>query len=51
MNSRVGIFISRRIDYMRKMKLEGEDSNLIIIDLMGTSKCRIINIMNEMCLV
>ena len=42
MNSRVGIFISSRIDYVRKSELEGEDSNLIIVDLMGKSKCRII---------
>ena len=29
---------------MRKIELEGEDSNLIIIDIMGSSQCRIINI-------
>ena len=43
-SSRVGIFISNEIDYVRKIELEGEDSNLIIIDLMGSSQCWIINI-------
>ena len=29
---------------MRKRELEGFDSNLIIIDLLGSSKCKIINV-------
>ena len=44
LKSRVGIYVSSRIDYVRKLELEGVDSNLIIIDLMGKSKCRIINL-------
>ena len=44
MNSKVGIFISSKINSVRKLELEGEDSNLVIINLMGKSKCRIINV-------
>ena len=35
LKSRVGIYVRSRINYMRKLELEGGDSNLIIIDLMG----------------
>ena len=31
--SRVGFFVSKTLSYVRRIDLEGSDSNLIIIDL------------------
>ena len=42
--SRVGFYISNKIDYRRCDNLEGIDSNLIIIDILGSSTTRIINV-------
>ena len=40
----VGFYISNKIDYRRCDNLEGIDSNLIIIDILGNSTTRIINV-------
>ena len=40
----VGFYISNKIDYRRCDNLEGIDSNLIIIDILGSSTTRIINV-------
>ena len=42
--SRIGVYISKTINYVRRTDLEGLDSNLIIIDLEDKSKTRIINV-------
>ena len=42
--SRVGIYVSNAISYVRRTDLEGTDSNIIIIDLEGKIKTRIINV-------
>ena len=42
--SRVGFFVSKTIDYVRRLDLEGCDSNLIIIDLEGDLNIRLINV-------
>ena len=42
--SRVAIYINNSIDYIRREDLEGIDSNLMIIDLAGINKIRIINV-------
>ena len=42
--SRVGVYISKTINYVRRTDLEGLDSNLIIIDLEDKSKTIIINV-------
>ena len=42
--SLVGFYISNKIDYRRCDNLEGIDSNLIIIDILGSSTTRIINV-------
>ena len=42
--SRVAFYINNRIRYIRRMDLEGVDSNIIILDLEGDSKTRLINI-------
>ena len=41
--SRVGIYVSNAISYVRRTDLEGTDSNIIIIDLEGKIKTRIIH--------
>ena len=40
--SRVGVYISKTINYVRRTDLEGIDSNLIIIDLEGKCNTRIL---------
>ena len=42
--SRVAIYIENKVDYVRRVDLEGQDSNLIIIDLVGKNKIQIINL-------
>ena len=42
--SRVGFYISNEINYKRQASMEGEDSNLIIIDILGSNTTRIINV-------
>ena len=42
--SRVAFSINNRILYIRRMDLEGVDSNIIILDLEEDSKTRLINI-------
>ena len=42
--ARVGFYINNKVNYLRRKDLEGDDSNLIIIDLEGDTKARIINI-------
>ena len=42
--SRVAIYISNKAEYIRRKDLEGVDSNLIIIDLVGSVQKRIINV-------
>ena len=42
--SRVAIFISNKIDYIRRRDLEGVDSNLMVLDLVGDDNWRIINL-------
>ena len=41
-NSRAAFYISNIINYVRRIELKGQDSNLLIIDLESSSKCRII---------
>ena len=43
-NSRAAIYVSSKVDYIRRGDLEGTDSNLIIIDLKGSMKLHLINI-------
>ena len=40
--ARVGFYINNKVNYLRRKDLEGDDSNLIIIDLEGDTKARII---------
>ena len=40
--ARVGFYVSKSVNYVRRTDLEGINSNLIIIDLEGTSQSRII---------
>ena len=40
--SRVGFYISKSVRYVRRVDLEGSDSNLIIIDVEGTLNTRLI---------
>ena len=42
--SRVGFYITTKLNYIRRNDLEGQNSNLIIIDLVGETKLRIINL-------
>ena len=42
--SRVAIYIENKVDYVRRIDLECQDSNLITIDLVGNNKTRIINL-------
>ena len=41
--SRVGFYVSKTLRYVRRIGLQGQNSNLIIIDLDGVTKIRIIN--------
>ena len=41
--ARVGIYISKRLNYIRRTDLEGTNSHIVIIDLVE-SKLRVINI-------
>ena len=43
-NSRTAIYISSKIYYQRRKELEGEDSNLVIIDILGDVNRRLINL-------
>ena len=43
-NSRTAMYISSKIDYIRRSDLEGTDSNLVIVDLKGSMNIRLINI-------
>ena len=40
--SRVGFYISKDINYVRRTDLEGLNSHVIIIDITGESKLRVI---------
>ena len=42
--SRVGFYITKKLIYIRRNDLEGLNSNVIIIDVAGSSTLRIINI-------
>ena len=42
--SREAVYISARLQYLRRVDLEGQDSNLVIIDLIGHQGLRIINV-------
>ena len=42
--ARVGLYIKNNISYKRREDLEGKDLHLLIIDVNGSQKCRIINI-------
>ena len=44
MNSRVAVYIKNNIKYLRRKELEGNDCNLLIIDLLGINELRVINI-------
>ena len=41
--SRVAVYVDTRINYIRRGDLEGFDSNLMVMDMMGPSHVRIIN--------
>ena len=42
--SRVGLYISKSLKYVRRIDLEGQDSNIVVIDLDGVVKSRVINV-------
>ena len=42
--SRVGFYKSKNINYVRRTDLEGLNSHIIIIDITGESKLRVINV-------
>ena len=42
--SRAAIYIRNSIQYLLRSELEGQDSHLVIIDLLGAHSSRIINI-------
>ena len=42
--SRVGIYVSSKLDYVRRSDLEGIDSHLVIIDIKAKTRLRIINL-------
>ena len=42
--SRTAIYIRNNIQYLRRRELEGQDSHLVIIDLLGSHVSRIINL-------
>ena len=43
-SSRVAFYVNKRINYNRRRYLEGRDSNIIILDLAGPYRDRLINI-------
>ena len=44
LKSRVGIYISSSLKYSRKADLEGDDSNILIVDILSENPIRIINV-------
>ena len=42
--SRVGFYIAKTVNFIRRQDLEGCDSNLVIIDIEGTLNTRLINV-------
>ena len=42
--SRVGLYISKDINYVCRTDLEGLNSHIVIIDITGESKLRVINV-------
>ena len=42
--SRVGLYISKSLKYVRRIDLEGQDSNIVVIDLDRVVKSRVINV-------
>ena len=44
LTSRSGMYINNRVMYTRRQDLEGQDSHLVIIDLVGIHACRVINL-------
>ena len=42
--TRVGCYVNNEIKYLRRNDLEGADSNLVIIDIVGINQTRIINV-------
>ena len=42
--SRVGIYIKNDINFVRKTELEGVNQHLIVIDIVGSTKLRLINV-------
>ena len=44
LTSRSGMYINNRVMYTRRRDLEGQDSHLVIIDLVGIHACRVINL-------
>ena len=42
--SRVGFYVSKKLNYIRRSDLEGVNSNLIIIDVTGETNLRVINV-------
>ena len=42
--SRVGFYISKKLNYVRREDLEGINSNVIIIDVIGSINLRLINV-------
>ena len=42
--TRVGCYVNKEIKYLRRNDLEGVDSNLVIIDIVGINQTRIINV-------
>jgi endonuclease/exonuclease/phosphatase family metal-dependent hydrolase len=41
--SRVGCYVNTNLSYIRRLELEGQNSHLVILDIMGPSPLRIIN--------
>ena len=44
LKSRTGVYVRDTIDYERRTDLEGQDKHLVILDLLGEKKMRIINL-------
>ena len=42
--ARVGIYVGDSLNYVRRNDLEGENKHLVIIDILGTTSVRIINL-------
>ena len=42
--SRVGYYISKSIKYVRRNDLEGQNSNIMVVDMDGVVKSRLINV-------